>query len=192
MISGAPSGPRSSIAWALRSAATKIEAAREKRGSPHEEITVIRLISVSFGICSTLATLGIARKKFPLDQERVRWKLNPWIVEAALARLGSHRLIEGEQREVWANTHAPEDVQWPEWWSIRESSDRFVGQSGMAAFGQSRGKVAVRSDRLSRVSCGELSSRAGFGNDGERSRLVHVNAVSPSSHVAPQSPATSR
>lgn len=105
---------------AARASLAAIEAAREKRGSPHEEISVIRLITISFGICTTLATLGIARKKFPLDRERVRWELNPWIVEAALARLGSRRLTEDEQREVWANTLTPENVQWPEWWSVRQ------------------------------------------------------------------------
>ena len=48
----------------------------------------------------------------------MRWQLNPWIVEAALARLGDRRLTQGEQREVWQATRTPHKVQWPHWWSV--------------------------------------------------------------------------
>ena len=66
-----------------------------------------------------LGTLAFATKKFPRDQAKVRWELNPWIVEAALARLGARQLGQEQQREVWANTRTPDKVRWPEWWLVR-------------------------------------------------------------------------
>ena len=56
----------------------------------------------------------------PTDKVRVRMMLKPWIVEAALARLGTRRLSVEEQRTVWwPDTQAPEKVNWPDWWAPR-------------------------------------------------------------------------
>lgn len=52
-------------------------------------------------------------------EARARFELNPWIVEAALVRLGSRRLSQEEQREVWNATRTPHKVNWPKWWVIR-------------------------------------------------------------------------
>jgi hypothetical protein len=44
--------------------------------------------------------------------------LEPWIVEAALARL-PQPLTPEQQRVVVAATRLPHKVRWPEWWSER-------------------------------------------------------------------------
>lgn len=106
---------------AARASLAAIEAAREKRGAPEATlITEIRLVMMGFGVGSVLVPLGIGRKLHPLDEERVRWQLQPWIVEAALKRLGNRKLSIDEQRDVWAVTRTPETVNWPAWWTERE------------------------------------------------------------------------
>jgi hypothetical protein len=42
--------------------------------------------------------------------------LEPWLVEAALARL-LHTLSPADQRIVVKATRTPHMVKWPEWWS---------------------------------------------------------------------------
>ena len=101
---------------AARASLEAIEAARAARGDDADPLTVIILSPIRSGADAILEPLGIARKKYPTDEKRVRWELNPWIVEAALARLGSKRLTEPEQREVWNATRTPQKVRWPEWW----------------------------------------------------------------------------
>ncbi|HTN15454.1 MAG TPA: DUF5681 domain-containing protein [Sphingomonadaceae bacterium] len=40
----------------------------------------------------------------------------PWLVEAALARLGERRLTREEQRKVIRHTARASSVNWPSWW----------------------------------------------------------------------------
>jgi len=101
-----------------RSSLEAIEAARDKRTDHTGPLTII-LTAISSGISTILEPLGITTKKYPADEQRVRRELNPWIVEAALARLGSRQLTEVQQREVWRNTRMPHKVRWPEWWTVR-------------------------------------------------------------------------
>ena len=103
---------------AARASLEAIEAARTARGDDGSQITTIVLSAISSGVDAILEPLGIAKKKYPADPKRVRWELNPWIVEAALARLGSRRLTEEEQREVWEATRTPHKVRWPDWWVV--------------------------------------------------------------------------
>ena len=103
---------------AARASLAAIETARAARGSD-DPLLITRIVLISFGIGSALDTLGLAAKKHALDEKRVRWELNPWIVEAAVARLGSRRLTHAQQREVWNATRTPAKVNWPEWWSVR-------------------------------------------------------------------------
>jgi hypothetical protein len=44
--------------------------------------------------------------------------LEPWLVEAALARLGERRLTPEEQETVVQATRTPHKVKWPQWWEI--------------------------------------------------------------------------
>jgi hypothetical protein len=101
-----------------RASLAAIESARAKRGDNHE-VEITRIIFTSFGPGIALRDLGMAIKKYPTDKLRARWELRPWIVEAALARLGHRELTVEEQREVWEATNKPETVKWPAWWSHR-------------------------------------------------------------------------
>lgn len=62
--------------------------------------------------------LNMARKLNAFDAKS-RTVLEPWLVEAALARLDSKRLTLSEQATVWAATRTPHKVRWPEWWTER-------------------------------------------------------------------------
>lgn len=56
-----------------------------------------------------------------LDRYRetsARVALEPWLVEAALARLGDRRLSHAEQQEVLQATRTPKKVNWPDWWEV--------------------------------------------------------------------------
>jgi hypothetical protein len=58
-------------------------------------------------------------------RETAKVKLEPWLVEAALARLGDRRLTIEDQREVVRATRTPWKVRWPDWWdrSLRQQHD---------------------------------------------------------------------
>ena len=84
---------------AARSSLDAIETARGKR-APLETLTVILVTYVGMGIEGPLENLGLGVLHHPYDESRARWKINPWIVEAALARLGDRRLTAEEQLEV--------------------------------------------------------------------------------------------
>jgi hypothetical protein len=45
-----------------------------------------------------------------------KYALKPWLLELALARLGTRSLSVEEQRVVVDATHKPDQVKWPEWW----------------------------------------------------------------------------
>ena len=57
-------------------------------------------------------------RKLDRLRETARIMLEPWLVEAALARLG-RTLSLGEQRTIVQATRTPHKVRWPEWWSER-------------------------------------------------------------------------
>lgn len=105
---------------AARASLQAIEAARAKVAPHHLGPTVFRMVFVGMAIGSAIKHLGIADKRFPLDEKRVRWELKPWIVEAALAKLGSRQLTIEEQRKVVEVVRQPEAVTWPEWWTVRD------------------------------------------------------------------------
>lgn len=87
------------------------EAKNEQRG---QGITAYILVAVG-RVTSTLQMLEMAIK---LDwlRKTARWALEPWLVEAALARL-SRPLTADEQRVVLKATRTPKNVRWPPWWS---------------------------------------------------------------------------
>lgn len=104
---------------AARASLEAIEAARDKRPRQTEPLT-ITLLGIANGISTILEPLGITTRTTRADQECILSKLNPWIVEAAMARMAPRQLTHDEQREVWRNTRTPDKVRWPEWWSVRE------------------------------------------------------------------------
>lgn len=99
-----------------RASLAAIEVAQQ-RTTPRDPITVIRMLMVTFGIGTVMRDLGLAIKRRPLDKQRTRWELNPWIIEAALERMGSRQLTLDEQRIVWEAARTPDTVNWPAWWS---------------------------------------------------------------------------
>lgn len=104
-------------AAAARAAMAAIGEARLARGDT-AEILSFRTIYVRPGsVTEAMEPLRMARK---LDRFRptARMALEPWIVEAALARLGCVLTLE-EQRVVLAATRTPGKVPWPDWWEAR-------------------------------------------------------------------------
>ena len=102
---------------ATRASLEAIEAARDVRQDTSHRISAVIMTVVDSGADSIFSRLGIAKLKYPTDEARVRWELNPWAIEAALARLGDKRLTYAEQKEVWDAARTPDKVQWPKWWS---------------------------------------------------------------------------
>ena len=105
---------------AARATLAVIERARTVEAeTAHVGPTAIILTAVAPGSVSTaLEPLRMARRSDAF-RETARMMLEPWIVEAALKRLGSRRLTEEEQKVVVAATRTPKKVRWPEWWVVR-------------------------------------------------------------------------
>lgn len=53
-------------------------------------------------------------------RETARTVLEPWLIEAALGRLGERRLTRDEQAVVWKSARTPRKVRWPQWWEHTE------------------------------------------------------------------------
>jgi len=66
-------------------------------------------------VTSALGPLRMAKKLDPY-RETARMALEPWLVEAALARLRG-TLSPADQRTIVKATRTPRKVRWPEWWS---------------------------------------------------------------------------
>lgn len=100
-----------------RAALAAIEAARAVRGAAGED--GVHQI-VRRGVDPRYATTGILalRMAVKIDPYRptARMMIEPWLVEAALTRLGERQLTLEEQAEVWFSTRTPRKVTWPDWW----------------------------------------------------------------------------
>ena len=103
-------------AAAARASLAVIEEARERRGAGQSQISAIVHVIVAPGsVTSALEPLRMARKLDPY-RETARMALEPWLVEAALARL-DRKLSPADQRTVVKATRTPHKVRWPKWWS---------------------------------------------------------------------------
>jgi Family of unknown function (DUF5681) len=101
---------------AARESLAMIEQVRERQRAGQSPISTIVLVSVAPGsVTSALEPLRMA-KKLDLYRETARMALEPWLVEAALARLG-RTLSPADQRIVMKAARTPHKVKWPEWWS---------------------------------------------------------------------------
>ena len=104
---------------AARSAMAAIAEARSARGINDGRVQRIVTVLVAPGtVNSALQPLRMARK---LDRYRpsARMMLEPWIVEAALARPADRRLSPEEQAKVVRAVRTPHKVRWPDWWQIK-------------------------------------------------------------------------
>jgi len=101
---------------AARASLAAIEEARESLGVDHPPpVVIVRTILDPGSVTSAVEPLRIAKKLDPY-RETARMALEPWLVEAALARLG-RRLSPADQRTIVKATRTPHKVRWPEWWS---------------------------------------------------------------------------
>ena len=101
---------------AARAPLAAIEEARESQGAGQSRISaIVRVIVAPGSVTSALEPLRMARKLDPY-RETARMALEPWLVEAALARL-SQPLSPADQRVVVKATRTPHKVRWPKWWS---------------------------------------------------------------------------
>ena len=95
-----------------------IEYAKERFSTDHGFIrTITRVIVDPGSVTSVLEPLRMAKKLDPY-RETARMALEPWLVEAALARL-SGKLSPAYQRTIVKATRTPHKVKWPDWWSER-------------------------------------------------------------------------
>ena len=105
---------------AARAAMRAIEEARARGndgGDEPELSMIVRRFVRAGGVTCALEPLRMARK---LDRYRqtARMALEPWVVEAALARLGGRRLTVEDQQAVVDATRTPKKVRWPDWWKV--------------------------------------------------------------------------
>jgi hypothetical protein len=101
---------------AARASLAVIEEARERQGAGQSQISAIVRVLVDPGsVTSALEPLRMARKLDPY-RETARMVLEPWLVEAALARL-DRKLSPADQRTVVKATRTPHKVRWPKWWN---------------------------------------------------------------------------
>jgi hypothetical protein len=101
---------------AARASLAVIEEAKERPGVSEPQVSVIiRSIVDPGSVTSALEPLRMAKKLDPY-RETARMALEPWLVEASLARL-SQPLSPADQRIVVKATRTPHKVRWPEWWS---------------------------------------------------------------------------
>jgi hypothetical protein len=98
---------------AARASLAVIEEARNKR-SEHSAIGEV-LLGAGGSLTTALEQLRMAKILDPYGKTE-RMVLEPWLVEAALARL-THKLSPADQRIVVEATRTPHKVRWPEWWS---------------------------------------------------------------------------
>jgi len=101
---------------AARATLAVIEERKERRSTGGRLISVIvwRLVAPG-SVTSALEPLRMARKLDPY-RETARMALEPWLIEAALARL-DRRLSPADQRTIVKATRTPHRVRWPDWWS---------------------------------------------------------------------------
>ena len=101
---------------AARASLSVIDEARERQGAGQSQISaIVRVLVAPGSVTSALEPLRMARKLDPY-RETARMVIEPWLVEAALARL-SRPLSPTDQRIVVKATRTPHKVRWPKWWT---------------------------------------------------------------------------
>lgn len=93
------------------------EVSGQKAVSDRMPMTIVHTMVAPGSVNSALEPLRMARKLDPY-RPSARMMLEPWIVEAALDRLGDRRLSREEQQIVLAATRTPYKVTWPDWWEM--------------------------------------------------------------------------
>jgi hypothetical protein len=99
---------------AARASLDVIEQAGQRHGQSQVETLTIEFVEPG-SVPPAMEPLRMARKLDPY-RETVRIVLEPWLVEAALARLKG-ALTPADQRIIVTATRTPHKVRWPKWWS---------------------------------------------------------------------------
>lgn len=101
---------------AARATLAVIEKVTERPGT-HQGLpdVIVRHILAPGSVTPALQSLRMARKLDPY-RETARMLLEPWLVEAALARL-NQPLSPADQQTIVKATRTPHKVKWPKWWS---------------------------------------------------------------------------
>jgi hypothetical protein len=81
-----------------------------------EDITTIVRVIVSPNNPNPALLLLKMAVKLHRFQPHAQIKLEPWLVQRALDRLGDRRLNMEQQMTVVAATRTPRKVRWPDWW----------------------------------------------------------------------------
>jgi hypothetical protein len=99
-----------------RASLAVIDEARERQGAGQPRVNaIVRTIVDPGSVTSALESLRMA-KKLDRYRETARIELEPWIVEAAMARL-DRTLSPAEQQIIVKATRTPHKVKWPKWWT---------------------------------------------------------------------------
>jgi hypothetical protein len=77
--------------------------------------TIVRVIISPDNPNHALLLLKMAGKLYRF-QPHAQIKLEPWLVQRALDRLGDRRLTRKQRATVVAATRTPGKVRWPDWW----------------------------------------------------------------------------
>jgi hypothetical protein len=99
-----------------------IDAIGDIRGTypsaPDGPLEIAHCIVDPGSVSSAVECLRIGTK---LDRyrETARMLLEPWIIEAALARFGEKQLTPEEQEIVLNASRTPSKVRWPDWWVVK-------------------------------------------------------------------------
>jgi hypothetical protein len=99
-----------------------IAAIGDQRGTDVSVASLLRKLVIHF-VTPGCVNTAVRRLRIGtvLDRyrETARMVLEPWIVEAALARFAEKRLTPEEQEVLLKATRTPAKVQWPDWWVVR-------------------------------------------------------------------------
>src|SRR6516162_5684132 len=102
---------------AARASLAVIEQAGQRHGAGQSKVSTLAIEFVEPGsVTSAMEPLRMARKLDRYRKTTVRIVLEPWLVEAALARL-PQTLSPADQRTIVKATRTPHKVRWPKWWS---------------------------------------------------------------------------
>ena len=96
-----------------REAFSKGQELRGKRGAGGQKTIIGRWQAINPGTAMEALKMATKQDRF---RSSARMMLEPWLVEAALARLGGRRLTPDEQSEVMSVTRTSHRVRWPDWW----------------------------------------------------------------------------
>jgi hypothetical protein len=99
---------------AVRATLAVLEEAGKRQSLSDPFTLVVAIVDVG-SVTGALEALRMAKKLDPYG-ETARMALEPWLVEAALARL-PQPLSPADQRTVVNATRTPHKVGWPEWWN---------------------------------------------------------------------------